>query len=89
MMGHIVDETSSSYFVPTKAGVREQYEKVVDHLAVQEVEVTKVVDQTLKEMKEKLLELEEKVGKEQELREKAERDLTAITYGRDPEDQIW
>ena len=34
MMGHVVDETSSSYFVPTKEGVREQYEKVSDNLAV-------------------------------------------------------
>ncbi|MDD3753541.1 MAG: hypothetical protein PHQ17_03140 [Methanobacterium sp.] len=68
MMGHIVDETSSSYFVPTKAGIREQYEKVVDYLAVQETAVTKVEDKALKEFKEKIRELEAQVAAERALR---------------------
>ena len=70
MMGHIVNETDSSYFIPTKAGVREQYEKVVDNLAVQEVVVTKIKAQEIKDLKERVIELEEENKKEQDLRMK-------------------
>lgn len=68
MMGHIVDNTSSRYFIATKAGVREQYEKIVDYLAVQETAVTKVEDKALKEFKERIKELEDQVAEERALR---------------------
>lgn len=62
MMGHIVDETSSSYFVPTKEGVREQYEKVSDYLAIQNVEKTKVQSEKIKELEEQIKLLRTEIG---------------------------